>query len=217
MTRADLRHRVILNTGRRDKDEAINAFLNDALDDLAKRISFQELEATLSGLTTPGKREVDRPQEAAKIHVVRVDGRILREVHPLEIELLEPRRNVRITGKPQVWALRQNKLWLWPVPNESLTVELYVNVWPTHMDDDGASPPMEHADTAIIDYATSELFWSTQQFEAAGYWRTKYNASVKELQSIIEDRPGWTPGLLQVPHRLSPSPQADPFVKGWRD
>lgn len=217
MNFGELQQAVLDVVQRSDKDSVVKRSINWGVDRIARDHDCRILQTYRDDLsTTPNTRIVPLPSDLRVLHFVRVDGRIVHEIHPRELQSLEPNKQVESHARPRVFAQRGDSSGLvldfWPVPDSEYTVELFYSRRPTPMVEDEDEPSIKHADRVIVAAGAYEVFLSIQDFESAIVWRNSYKNRLQEFAREDSRRDDWLPGR-RYPVFPSPDPAFDPFVR----
>lgn len=229
MTLSEMVAVVAGNIGRADKNDLIPMWLNWTQRRLAKMHDFRALDTMASLQTTVGQDMLNLPLDVRVLWWVRIDGKLVAELHPMELERLIRDRTQVTSAKPRVYAQTSpmpgsadatKALRLWPVPDSVYGVEIAYSRWPKEMTQPTDEPEIPDADDVLIAGATVEAFLHLQQYEDAATWMARFRGEAETLIDTDRRRAGWAPGseiARKLPRvHVSADPALDPFVKSWR-
>lgn len=231
MTFAELIEAVRGNIGDRlDKDDVIRRAINWALRRACRDHDWRALDTRAERTTTPGVNYVELPADLRVLWAVRCDGKLMVEVHPMELEQLVRDSNVRYLSRPYVYVqtgasvegatTSARAIRVYPIPDSTYTLEIYYNRWAKPLQNDSDEPEIPGIDDAIVAAATADVWMHMQQYEDASSWLSRYASELQAARSDDMERPGWRPGIAgRYVRSLPPSggdPALDPFVKRVR-
>lgn len=126
--------------------------------------------------------------------------------------------NQETEGTPSFFALHTTKLYLDCVPDEALTLEMFIESYHVKLttDDLNAELPIEAEWEVMIEsFATSHVYHKMQQLQMAGSWAQKYEQQKSEVPGSVRKKQA--KGLRQGNSGASyvSDPINDPFVRRY--
>lgn len=216
MTLGDLKALVRGNIARTDKDDLIPTWINKGLRRIARDHDWRALDTWVELQTTAGQDFVTLPSNLRLLWLVRADARLIEELHPVELEQLQPDRTVVLRGRPVAYAQSGTTLRIYPAPDRTYTVQLFYSRWPAPLVSNTDEPEIPGIDDALEGAATHEAYMHMQLYEDAREWFARYRGALAEAVAVDARRPAWVPGrvgrFLPTP-TFSPDPALDPLVK----
>jgi hypothetical protein len=214
--------------GIKDVSEAIMDFLNDALFKIPLRLDVPALQVNETISVTTSDYKYALPTSSGRIkNVINVRNKLIGEdlVYPM-MKLSTQRRDERFsttssaiaTGRPVFYSSFGGYIEVYPFPDDSYTLYLRVNVYPTKFTASTLSAVQslgEEFDGVLVEYTTARAFLAIQQTQDAATWFQLYTNSLRDLISTIRKEPDWTPDSSMERGRAVADPQNDPFVKEW--
>ena len=230
VTFAELIEAVRGNLGNRtDKDAEIRRAINFALRRAVRDHDWRSLDTRAERTTTVGEEFINLPDRLRVLWAVRVDDRLIPELHPLEHERLRRPETVRHFGRPFAYSQMSasvegtrssaRSIRLYPVPDTAYRVELLYSRWPAELVNDTDTPEVPGIEAVIVAGATAELYMHLQQYEDAAAWLTRYRDELQAARLDDKERVGWIPGRVGRHLRWwswSTDPALDPWVKRVR-
>lgn len=233
ITRANAVLRVQAYTGRTDKDSLIQTLFQDFINLAGRDNIYPEMIVYDDSLVTvSGTQTVALPADHYKsleLKMMQTDASsyALRAVTQRWAHQRFPNPADYSTGRPTYWYELGGNIYLLPIPNAVYQLDLrYAKLLSASFDNDAETFPIPTLETAAIQWVTSELFASLEQFENANQWmqRAMYSWDKAKRDSNFQ------PAELNRPEEFrifgSPSPNSgdeynappehwlDPFFKG---
>ena len=177
ITRANAVTRVQAYTGRTDKDSLIQTLFMDFIDNAGRDHIYPEMVVLDTGLATVASTqtlalpaghyktlEVKLIQTDAVSYVLHsVPQRWAHERFPNPADYQE--------AKPTYYYELGSNIYFLPIPDDAYTIHMrYAKLLSGSFDNDAETFPIPTLETAAIQWVTSELFASLEQFENANQW-----------------------------------------------
>lgn len=129
-----------------------------------------------------------------------------------------PTTNTDHQGRPVYYSIWNQKIELFPYPDDDYTIYCRCNIWPTDIDSStlGTSQPLgEEFDDVIENYAVYHCFTKLQQTEDASMWLGKFELSLKETINVLRAEPDWEPDMNMYGSTYASNPIDNPFVRHY--
>jgi len=211
MTRSELREEVRFNLKRTSdalSDSRINTWLNWSLQFIADLHTYEEMRKVYTTTTTADQKSYSFPTRMKDIYTLRLisgaSSRKLTYIYPREFDTKIPYPEQNSKRKSSYYVDYGTHFELYPIPDNSYTLELRCSLYPSSMSSDTDTPDLLRKDALIVAVATVFGFWSLREVEDASYWGgeivpTLYQASLASDHSA-ED---WIP--IARPYRTTTS------------
>lgn len=226
MIRSALAAAVVLNLGgRTDKTTEINQGLDFALGEFTKSYGWKELTTTSDILivvaTTP--EYVTLPANTSHVQRAGLINGANSWMLPLKtrawLEARWPNVASDSHGPPKYCYedKTSGRLYLYPISDSAYSVRVTISKLVTSFTSDATECPVVGLDLALIAWATSYVFQTTEQFINAAWWRDQ--AELARAMAERADRKSREELRMSVPEvgenewLLSATPWLDPFVR----
>ena len=188
MTRLQLQQQVISRTGRSDKAQDINHFLNWGMDRLSEIHPWDCLRPEINNPINELDTQFQIPEWVDQI----IEMRLLVPASPTLSYPMELHRKTwfvkqfpnvvgsTITGRPLYCYRDENTIFLDRKSNGSYNILCTVYAI-RHFLSDQDKPRIPRADEALIAYATARLYEAVQMYEDAQYWMAQFNNIARSL------------------------------------
>lgn len=177
--REELRNLVISNIGgRTDKNSLINSALNLALEDIAERLSTQELETEDTTVIAEDDYRIALPDGFLQVTSARLIDST--SSYPMEIKPADwvtdrfPNPSADSTGRPYYGYVQGGYFYFVPYSDDDYSITLSVKLVPNALSDDADYPTVKYIDRCIVAWATYYVYQSMQQYQDAKYWFDTY-------------------------------------------
>jgi hypothetical protein len=219
MTLAELRQAVIDSCGRTDKDDVIDRGLNLGLRKLGMLHPFSSFLIQDDIALATDELSVDLPTEAYKVWEVRlIDGT---SSYPLtqktKIWVTERWPNIEDDNpcKPDCFYVENGTIYLNTKSDGDYDLRVTYLKLAEDFADDNTENPIPGSDLALINWATSYVFRTLEQFDNAREWEAQFLREASDL--IRSDKRNNIlfahSGFSAESSRPGPNPWEDPFVR----
>ena len=232
MNRGELRTEVQAVIGNIDTSIAsqINNWLNWSTLQMARRFDWSALisldKTTYS--TTAGTQTVSLNSTVKKLYDIRyvdeADDSKSRQLlyRPAWVSnRLTPYPPGDAQNTPVYYWVTGAIIYLYPIPDESKTLYVTINSWPTDMSTDSEEPSISMVDDAIVAGAVARAYKSLPQLDGADLlkvWDREFDKLTAESNLVDRKLGGWRPVMRMhnaYGSRFTNDPVADPFnVRG---
>lgn len=188
MIRSALRTQVENIISRDDKTDLINSALDMALEEISMRHYFLDMYSESDLTTVAAQAYVDLPSNTHKLMEARfIDST---QSYPLDIRnkrwLTQYFPNISADSNMKCkWGhVEDDKLYLYPVPDDAYTIRVTVLKLMQNLASDAASPETNGIDRVIIAFAAHWVFEALEQYESAAKWLIKFE---RMLERAVRD------------------------------
>lgn len=182
------------NDGPQVNRKRVENWVNEAQFQIAREVEAPEFQSTETLKLEQGEWKYPLPADFLRMQDIYYPELVAR-LRPLDLQQYDMSAPARFEGPPEMYTLYQNKLWLFPTPNNSTdTLEVrYIK---------NAPPLMVEADVPLLNknylhllvqYAVTRAFEAEDDTEAAqahkARWEKDLDAFATDVQWRIVDRP----------------------------
>jgi len=215
----EIREYILENITRDDlTSDRINRHINNMIKRIARYHNWKDLYVKATTETVANQPEYSLPLGGNRlkdlISITLSDGSArgvrLKFVPYRQFHEIIPDPSNGLLGKPVNYVVWDNVIQLYPTPSDVFTLNLLYVKWPEDLEE-GEEAEITGVDDLIIAGATSSLFMSLQQVEAAGVWHQQFNILLQEaVQADIKNTDsefrlqGYRASDLSVPTQNQP-------------
>lgn len=196
-TFVDIQNEVLnfgFNDGPQVNRTRVKNWINEAQYRVARQVEGPEFQQNYTITLIPGQYIYPLPSDFLRAQDVAYPNMSTR-LRPVDIQDFDMANVGQVSGPPSTYTLDQSNMWLFPNPqNAGDTIILrYIQRPPVLVND--TDVPQLNSDyyQLLVNYAVVKGFEGEDDYEAAQYWTTRFNADLALYQADVQwrhvDRP----------------------------